>query len=969
MNFTKGLLLGCALLAVVVALGLPLDGDWHVVGEGFEGVARLPGTLADAGFGTKQTYETWRALTERREKGALRLSHVYRGKATWSRTVDVPTAMDGKPLELYLERVLWVSTLKVDGRPCGSRDSLGTPHVYRFAPGELKPGPHEIEIEVDNSSHYGFTGKSHGWGWSTQTCWNGVIGRFELRVANPLESARVFAPYPTREVAVEFSGEGLRVAIDGTVLAGKRADGRYVFELPFQPKPWSESNPRLYELELSAGEHRKTVRIGFRTIERRGNRLFLNGVPLWIRGDVDNCQFPLTGYPAMTPAEWRRQIRIQRENGINAMRFHSWTPPEAAFEAADEMGFYLFPETGFWADATIPESNVGRGNTALDDFCRRELLAIADTYGNHACFLGQSLGNELGKCDFDLMNSWMEDVRKRDPRRLTMVSTARKVAASDDYMVTHLYPGVGPVRCRFREHTDWDYEDVYSKTAVPTIAHEIGQWPVYPLWTEIAKYDGLLRPFDWEAMRRQAETNGTLRFDRLYHRASLKANRFMYKDETEGYLRTPSCSGLQFLDVRDYTGQGEALVGWLDAFFDAKAGLSELPPFSTVLRPVAFLARVGKFVLTADESLVADLQVRNISESVIPAGTRYAYSFAGERGWVVLDRGVPPGSFSRPVRVSFPLDRSMAKRRQELRFGENRWSVFVMESAEQMPVPDGVTVTSHPDVAARTLAAGGRVVYTGRSRASVRGRFVPVYWSTVYFPIFNPCAMLGTWFDEDHPVFDRFPTEDWMDRQWRTLTDASVVHEVTGLPDDFAPLAMPVPDIHLSRLFATMFELRIGEGRLLVCGYPIESAETPEARQLRKSVLSYVASGSFRPRTAADAAWFAGFASGKRPEDLDADDWTQVRRPDGTLVLKVLHPPRRTGEYSILFGEDGVVAATCEGRPCGTFSAIPVAMVIARTTAEDASDGVIEFEIRAEGADVPPVASVTFRTPNEAPQL
>ena len=964
----------CGILSVLISFAAPdiyaldLAGEWRVAGTGFDGAARLPGTLADAMLGAKQDFSTWSALTNLNEKGALRLSHVYRGKATWTRTVVVPERFSGKPLEVFLERVLWVSELKVDGRSVGRRDSLGTPHIYRFAPGELAPGTHRFVLEIDNSSHYCFSGNSHGWGYSTQTIWNGVIGRIELREANPLDDAQVFAPYPAKEVRVAFDGDGLCAKIDGEALEGRREKDGYHFALPFSPVPWSEANPRLYTLALTSGGHEREVRIGFRTIERRGNKLFRNGVPLWIRGNVDNCQFPLTGYPAMTPAEWRRQIRIQKENGINAMRFHTWTPPEAAFQAADELGFCLFVETGFWADANNPMNNIGRGNAELDDFCKRELFAVAAAYGNHASFVGIGVGNELGKCDFAIMDAWMKELKRCDSRRLTMVSTARQVVESDDLMVTHLYPGIGPVRCRFRSGTDWDYEDVYSKAPIPTVAHEIGQWPVYPLWQEIAKYDGLLKPFDLEAMRRTAEKNGTVRFNREYHRASLKTNRFMYKDEVEGYLRTPSCAGLQLLDVRDYTGQGEALVGWLDAFFDAKAGVSELPPFSSVLRPVAFLARIEKFVLSVGETFAAELQVRNISEAVLPAGMRYPYSFAGKSGYVELKEAVAPGGFSEPSRIAFQLDRSMVARRQELCFGENRWSVFVMDAVAKVNVPDGVTVTDDPAIAAKSLEDGGRVVYTGRSVGAVRGRFVPVYWSTAYFPVYDPCAMLGTWFDEDHPVFAQFPTEDWMDRQWRTLTDAAFVHEARGLGVDFRPIAMPVPDIHLSRFFATLFEVRVGRGRLIVCGYPIDRVDDMAVRQLRKSVLAYAASSRFEPMTAAGLEWFASFACNKRLEDIDDDDWREERMNDGSVRLTILNPPRKAGEYTVLFKEDGVVSATCEGRTCRTFSAIPVAMAIGSVAADDADDGRIEFVFSAD-MGVPSVSSVSFRKPEGVPQL
>ncbi|MCR5751588.1 MAG: hypothetical protein K6G91_06480 [Kiritimatiellae bacterium] len=961
----------CILAALLPAGGagaeMSLAGRWHVEGDGFSAEAALPGTLAEAGLGARQSYETWKAITNIVEKGALRLSHVYRGRAVWSRTVVVPEEFAGRALEMFLERVLWTSKLTVDGRVVGSRDSLGTPHVYRFAPGELAPGAHSFAIEIDNSSHYCFSGNSHGWGWSTQTCWNGVIGRFELREANPLDAAQVFSPYPAKEVRVVFAGGDLDAKIDGVGLKGVREGANHRFALPFEPEPWSEASPRLYTLSLSSGGRRRDVRIGFRTIERRGNRLYLNGKQLWMRGDVDNCQFPLTGYPAMTPAEWRRQIRIQKENGVNAMRFHTWTPPDAAFQAADELGFYLFAETGYWADAEVPMNNIGRGNAELDDFCRRELFAVAETYGNHASFVGIGVGNELGKCDFGMMDGWMKELKARDGRRLTMVSTARQVAESDDLMVTHLYPGVGPVRCRFRPGTDWDYEDVYSKTPIPTIAHEIGQWPVYPLWIEIAKYDGLLRPFDWEAMRRAAEENGTIRFNREYHRASLKTNRFMYKDEVESYLRTPSCSGLQLLDMRDYTGQCEALVGWLDAFFDAKAGISELQPFSSVMRPVAFLARAEKFVLSADETFAAELLVRNVSEEAIPAGMMYPYSFAGRSGHVRLGAAVEPGGFSEPFRVSFRLDGSMTASRQELRFGENRWSVFVMDAAGAAPCDAaGVTVTARPETAAKALAEGGRVVYTGRSRGALHGRFVPVYWSSSYFPVYDPCAMLGTWFDEDHPAFSKFPTEDWMDRQWRTLTEAALVHEAKGLGDGFRPIAMPVPDIHLSRPYATLFEVRVGKGRLIVCGYPIDRSDSIEARQLRRSVLGYAASEAFRPETEASPEWFASFACEKRPEDIDKGDWREARREDGSVVLTIANPPRSAGEYAVLFGEDCVLSATCEGRPCETMSAMPIAMATGSVGAADVADGRVEFVFSAADSEIPSVASVSFTAAPES---
>lgn len=101
-------------------------------------------------------------------------------------------------------------------------------------------------------------------------------------------------------------------------------------------------------------------------------------------------------------------------------------------------------------------------------------------------------------------------------------------------------------------------------------------------------------------MREAAVSNNTMRFAREFHSASLKTSRHFYKLETEGLLRTPSCNGIDYLQMRDYTGQGEALTGWYDAFFDAKPTLGELPPFTAFNAPVVNLAKISKFVWTSD---------------------------------------------------------------------------------------------------------------------------------------------------------------------------------------------------------------------------------------------------------------------------------------------------------------------------------------------------------------------------------
>ena len=79
-----------------------------------------------------------------------------------------------------------------------------------------------------------------------------------------------------------------------------------------------------------------------------GTQFTINGTKTFLRGKHDACVFPLTGYPPMDVEGWQKVFRIAKSYNINFYRFHSWTPPLAAFEAADIEGIYLQPELPFW---------------------------------------------------------------------------------------------------------------------------------------------------------------------------------------------------------------------------------------------------------------------------------------------------------------------------------------------------------------------------------------------------------------------------------------------------------------------------------------------------------------------------------------------------------------------------------------------------------------------------------------------
>jgi len=513
---------------------------------------KLPGTTDEAGYGEK---------TSGIEGGYLSRVHKYIGPAWYQREIQIPPSWQDQEVELLLERVLWESKVWIDDRFCDSQDSLGTPHLHRL--GRLTLGKHRLTVRVNNAMIHPIGDKGHCYTEETQTIWNGIVGRVEVRAHGPLwiGRQRIF-PNNDGTVRIDLTLHSeLSDPVSGTVTASilEKDSGRVVgtgeatlqipqrlhpdqthlgrvavpseikVELAGTPKLWCEFNPELYRVELqlqaTSGKTQfadsASATFGFRTVGRVGQHIAINGRPTFIRGNLDCVQFPRTGYPPCDVEAWRRIFHVYKEHGLNQVRFHSWCPPEAAFQAADELGIYIQAEVvwiDYWMGSPNADKNhdtagrpqgVGKDDRTIDQYVRAEMRRMFDAYGNHPSFVFFVIGNELGTSNFEVMGQWIKAEKAHDPRRLYAASTARAITPVDDFSDTHDIPNVGSTVNQFGvPHTDWDYEKSYSRAPVPIIAHEMGQMPVYPCWEEIGKYTGVLRARNLEGFRQQAHKNG-----------------------------------------------------------------------------------------------------------------------------------------------------------------------------------------------------------------------------------------------------------------------------------------------------------------------------------------------------------------------------------------------------------------------------------------------------------------------------
>ena len=122
---------------------------------------------------------------------------------------------------------------------------------------------------------------------------------------------------------------------------------------------------------------------------------------------------------------WRRIVRICKAHGLNHIRFHSrWCPPKAAFEAADELGFYYQVEASAWANEGHRSAAAGR----LTHGWRKSRNAFWRRLWKPSIVLMMAYGNEpSGKNDKKWLQEWVARRKQDDPRRFYTTGAGRPV--------------------------------------------------------------------------------------------------------------------------------------------------------------------------------------------------------------------------------------------------------------------------------------------------------------------------------------------------------------------------------------------------------------------------------------------------------------------------------------------------------------------------------------------------------------
>jgi len=841
----------------------------------------------------------------------------YVGVVEYEKRVTITKDLSKKALSLYLERTK-PSTLWIDGDSIGSQDQLFSPHVYQLP--ALSAGEHTLRIRVDNRDEAvpaGVRG-SHGWTDATQTNWNGILGRMAIMGHDMtyIDKVNVYPDLHAKSVRIkavvyaEKKGKGvIRMtiatkedkALANIALPVGLTKGRNEIEQTIRidtTELWSEFHPTLLalsvELETAKAKDSKSVQFGMREFSTQGTQFRINDHTTFLRGTHDGCVFPLTGYCPTDVKTWKELFERAKEYGINHYRFHSYTPTEAAFQAADEEGIYLQVELPLWG--TIDSSTIKQ-----NEYLYREALGIIETYGNHPSFMSLGLGNELWG-DNNIMRQWLADFRQKDARHLYVYGSNntlgwRGAPDGEDYLVTCRVGGGeqyktntrtsfsfadeedGGILNHVRPNTRRDFSYPVSICPRPIVSHETCQFQMYPDYDQIKRYTGVLYPYNLEIFRDRLNENGLSSQQKQFSQATSAWALECYKADIEYCIRTRGFGGYQLLDLKDYPGQGSALCGILDAFMQQKNPLDR--KVKEVMQPIVPMLLMDKFCWSTNETFTADIAIANYSETTVCDYVNVTFLSEGKEleNLSINCSHVHPGELgfeqtncfadfhrkvlsqmTSPKKITIVL--TTGEHRGEKAY-RNEYNVWFYPDSQPLST-QGIVCSDTLDAPTLSALEAGKTVlltpaFSSIQKQSVGGLFTPDYWNYAMFKTISEnnkrpvspgtLGMTTNMTPQQHDVFaSAFPNDGYTDWQWWCIAKNSRPLIMNSLPHDYRPLIQTVDNIERNHKLGILMEFMVGKGKLMVCTTDLKAIDSfPEGRQYHQAIIEYITSDAFAP--------------------------------------------------------------------------------------------------------------------------
>ena len=790
----------------------------------------------------------------------IRGGFLYRRHVELDRTDAAVLAFEGVRNQVRV----WVNGIHV-----GFHSGFSAPFELAVGEGVLRKGTNEVVLAVSNDPVLGYGDVVSG--LTTRAVFRstgGVSGSLSLRFpTSDLGDVAVLTAADLKTFTVQVGGDdryayeirdGSRVVEKGEAKGSfTRPTSGYAF--------WTPESPKRYELRLTTARGTSVQRFGLRRLTADGERLRLNGAPVYLRGVTEHCYFPQTVHLPRDIAYYRMITSRRKDLGFNFVRFHTFVPPVEYLEATDELGMLVEIETPNFVSE--PEF------AAIVAFARRHPSVVMYSTGNETRIdrLAETYLSDVARLVHERTDSLFSPMSAmrgveyalmpgkdviverpfaHNPERMARLAAYCDVFNSYQLGAFSYFSLNGPSAA---EVDAWG--DAYC--GKPRLAHEIcidGSYVDLSTEKLYPSDSPVLKAGMFSGLRAYFARRGILGKADLYYRHSCEWMRRIRKFTFEKVRSADRIAGYDFLgDINTHWHTFGYSVGLMDEFYRLKPGETA----ADVLRynaPAVLLNDLGSdFNVTAGEMKKVTFSVSNFAGEIPRSELRA--DLVDESGEEVSCacaelRDVANGKVSRLKTFGFRIPDADEPRKYRLKASltggavgvTNEWEVYAFPKAEERS-PSGVRVVA--DMSASDLQAamakGERVLLLGAGpfkslpttyRIGMAGR-VSGNFATVI---------------ADHPALAGFPHEGFCGWQFRRLMeDGRAVQLEAGVP--FDPIIDIASSVKCVIRQSALFEYRVGEGRLLVCSFNFAAGD-PAAAWLKARLADYAASDAFDPKTA-----------------------------------------------------------------------------------------------------------------------
>jgi hypothetical protein len=343
--------------------------------------------------------------------------------------------------------------------------------------------------------------------------------------------------------------------------------------------------------------------------------------------------------------------------------------------------------------------------------------------------------------------------------------------------------------------------------------------------------------------------------------ASGKLQALCYKADIEAGMRT-DYAGYQLLDLHDFPGQGTALVGILDPFWNSKPYFTPAAfhRFSSATVP---LAAISKFTWKNSEVFTAAVQIAHFGkEQLQKVPVKWRVTGKNKRvianGVLYADLDLKNDNQAGNISCKLSGISKAEKLNLEITLdglGANDWDFWVYPDTLNVQPGADITVTDAltPAISAK-MEAGATILLllnnkiTENKGASIKTGMSTIFWNTAWTEG-QPPHTLGILCDPASPLFNDFPTEYYSNWQWWDIIHTAQPMHLDDFPAELKPSVQLIDTWYEARKLGILFEARVGKGKIVVTSIDLQHDLDTRlaARQLYHSLLSYMHTKAFNP--------------------------------------------------------------------------------------------------------------------------